>query len=230
MKRSIPLFAVILFCSLFAQAQEVTVKSGGTTFGIRAGVNFQNINGKDASDKKLTNDLMPGFNVGVNAEIPIAPGFYFQPGLLFSTKGAKNSEVAAGQTIKSTIHISYVELPLNFLFKPTLGTGHLLLGFGPYVALGVDGKAKYEGAGASVTEDIKFQKNVKTTDPQNVSYFKPMDAGANILAGYEFGNKLSFQLNAQLGMLKINPTYDGASNDKTSAKNTGFGLSVGYRF
>jgi Outer membrane protein beta-barrel domain len=230
MKRSIPLLTAILFCSLFSQAQEATVKAGGTTFGIRAGVNFQNINGKDASDNKLSNDLITGFNVGVNAEIPVAPEFYFQPGLLFSTKGAKNSEVTLGQTVNSTIHISYVELPLNFLFKPTLGTGHLLLGFGPYVALGVGGKAKYEGAGASVTEDIKFKKNVATTDPQNVAYFKPMDAGANLLAGYEFGNKLSFQLNAQLGMLKINPTYEGASNDKSSAKNTGFGLSVGYRF
>ncbi len=230
MKRSIPFFTAILFCSLFAQAQEVTVKSGGTTFGIRAGVNFQNINGKDASDKKLTNDLIPGFNVGVNAEIPVAPEFYFQPGLLFSTKGAKNSEVAAGQTIKSTIHISYVELPLNFLFKPTLGTGHLLLGFGPYIAFGVGGKAKYEGAGTSVSRDIKFKKNVKTTDPEDVVYFKPLDAGASLLAGYQFSNKLSFQLNVQLGMLKINPTYEDESNDKSSAKNTGFGLSVGYRF
>jgi len=230
MKRSIPLFAAILLCSLFTQAQNATAKSGGTTFGIRAGVNFQNINGKDASDKKLSNDLITGFNVGVNAEIPVAPEFYFQPGLLFSTKGAKNSEVVAGQTIKSSIHISYVELPLNFLFKPTLGTGHLLLGFGPYVALGVGGKAKYEAAGVSVTEDIKFKKNVSASDSQDMVYFKPIDAGASLLAGYEFSNKLSFQLNAQLGMLKINPDYEGNSNDKTSAKNTGFGLSVGYRF
>jgi len=230
MKRSIPLFTAILFCSLFSQAQETTVTAGGTTFGIRAGVNFQNINGKDASDNKLKNDLIIGFNAGVNAEIPVAPDFYFQPGLLFSTKGAKSTDVTLGQTVESTIRLSYVELPLNFLYKPTLGTGHLLLGFGPYVALGVGGKAKYEGAGSSVTEDIKFKKNVATTDPQNVAYFRPMDAGANLLAGYEFSNKLSFQLNAQLGMLKINPTYEGANNDKTSAKNTGFGLSVGYRF
>ncbi len=230
MKRSMPLFTAVLFCSLFAQAQKATDKSGGTTFGIRAGVNFQNINGKDANDNKLSNDLLTGFNVGVNAEIPVATDFYFQPGLLFSTKGAKNSEVILGQTVKSSIRISYVELPLNFLYKPLLGTGHLLLGFGPYVALGVGGKATYESASGKVSEDIKFKKNVATTDPQNVAYFKPMDAGASILAGYEFNNKLSFQLNAQLGMLKINSTYQGGSNDKTSAKNTGFGLSLGYRF
>jgi len=230
MKTSIPLFTAILFCSLATQAQNATVHSGGTTFGIRAGVNFQNINGKDENDNKLSNDLITGFNIGVNAEIPVAAEFYFQPGLLFSTKGAKSNEVVLGQTIESTIRISYVELPLNFLFKPALGTGHMLLGFGPYVALGVGGKAKFEGAGSSISRDVKFKKNVVSSDPEDVVYFKPLDAGANLVAGYEFSNKLSFQLNAQLGMVKINPSYEDANNDKTSAKNTGFGLSVGYRF
>jgi hypothetical protein len=63
-----------------------------------------------------------------------------------------------------------------------------------------------------------------------VLYIKPVDAGANLLFGYEFSNKLSFQVNAQLGLTKINPQYDGVTNDKRSAKNTGFGLSAGYRF
>jgi hypothetical protein len=57
-----------------------------------------------------------------------------------------------------------------------------------------------------------------------------MDAGANFLFGYEFANKVSFQLNAQLGLLKINPEYEGTTNDQTSAKNTGFGFSIGYKF
>jgi hypothetical protein len=56
-----------------------------------------------------------------------------------------------------------------------------------------------------------------------------LDAGANMLAGYQFRNKISVQLNAQLGLTKINPEYEGAGNDKTSAKNTGFGFSLGYR-
>ena len=50
-----------------------------------------------------------------------------------------------------------------------------------------------------------------------------------MLAGYEFNNKVSFQLNTQLGLTKINPEYEGSVNDKTAAKNTGFGFSLGYR-
>jgi hypothetical protein len=57
-----------------------------------------------------------------------------------------------------------------------------------------------------------------------------LDAGANLLAGYEFSNRISFQLNAQLGLAKINSKYENSPNAKTSAKNTGFGVSLGYRF
>ena len=40
-------------------------------------------------DHDLENKLKAGFHFGVNAEIPVAPDFYVQPGLLFTTKGTK---------------------------------------------------------------------------------------------------------------------------------------------
>ena len=230
MKKRISLILVMALGSLFSQAQQTVKNSGGTSFGLRAGVNFQNITGKDEDGNKLENDLLTGFNIGINAEIPLAPQFYFQPGLLFTTKGAKSEDLILGQTIKGKINISYVEMPLNFLYKPMLGQGRLLMGFGPYVALGVGGKATYEGGGSSLSEDIEFKKTVKLSDPDDVFYVRPMDAGANLLFGYQFANKVSIQLNAQLGLTKINPEYEGASNDRTDAKNTGFGVSLGYRF
>lgn len=228
MKRTISLIAAIILSTTLVQAQQD--KMNGTSFGLRGGVNFQNINGKNNNGDKLKNDILTGFNAGVNAEIPLGTSFYLQPGILFTTKGAKSKTVVLGQDIKSNIKISYVELPVNFLYKPMLGSGHLLLGFGPYIAFGVGGKAKYDGIGLSSTENVKFKKSVALNDPQDVTYFKPIDAGANILAGYEFNNKISFQLNAQLGLTDIRPKYDGATRDKATAKNTGFGLSLGYRF
>jgi hypothetical protein len=230
MKRRISLIFAITFLAIASQAQQTITTAGGTSFGLRGGINFQNINGKDENGNKLKNDLLIGFNVGVNAEIPVAPQFYFQPGLLFSVKGAKSNEKVLDETVNAKVRISYLELPLNFLFKPLLGTGHLLLGFGPYVALGIGGKAKYDVGGSSRTANIKFKNDVKVTDADDVVYIKPLDAGANLLVGYEFSNKVSMQLNTQLGLTKINPSYEGSSNDKTSAKNTGFGLSLGYRF
>jgi hypothetical protein len=230
MKTRISLITAMILGTIFSQAQEKASPTGGTSFGIRAGVNFQNINGKDENDDKLKNDMLTGFNIGFNAEIPVGVDFYFQPGLLYTIKGAKSEDVILGQPFNTTLKISYLEVPLNFLYKPLLGTGHLILGFGPYVAFGIGGKATYEGSGSSLTEKIKFQKTVMSSDPDDVVYIRPMDAGANLLVGYEFGNRISFQLNTQLGLTKINPEYEGTSDDKTSFKNTGFGLSLGYRF
>jgi len=92
------------------------VRRHGTTIGLRVGVNFQNINGKDADDNKLENDILIGFNGGINAEIRVAPDFYLQPGLLFSTKGAKSKDVVLGETIEGKIKIAYLEFPLNFIY------------------------------------------------------------------------------------------------------------------
>ena len=191
----------------------VTINSfaqSNISFGVRAGVNFQNLTGKDETGDKFSNKLIPGFNVGGNVEIPIATDFYLQPGLLFSTKGAKDKN----SDFKT--HLSYLEIPINFLYKPMLGDGKLLLGFGPYAAFGVGGK--YKG-------QVFNTGDVFGSDPGQIKRF---DAGANLLAGYEFSNKLSFQLNAGLGLINLANREQGDS--KSSLKNTGFGISAGYRF
>jgi len=217
---------LVLCAALFTQAQTKSPLS----FGLRAGVNFQNINGKDVNGDKLTHDLITGYHIGANVEVPIAQDFYVQPGLLFTTKGAKADRDDSGQPADITTTLSYLEVPVNFLYKPVLGSGKLLLGFGPYVAFGLGGKTKVEGSGIKEDYDVKYQNTVSATDPKDQSYFRKIDAGANLLFGYEFSNRLSAQLNAQLGLAKINPDYEYISGDKSSWKNTGFGLSVGYRF
>lgn len=197
-------------------------------FGVRAGVNLQNINGKDATGDKLENDMSLGFNVGVNYEMMVGTDIYFQPGLLFSTKGAKDEMVILGETIKSKLALSYIELPLNIVFKPLLGTGHMLLGFGPYVGYGVGGKYTIETPSTTTEWDVKFQSEVTESDPDDVAYVKAFDAGANFIIGYELASMISIQLNAQLGLIDINPTYPVETEE--TMKNTGFGISLGYRF
>ncbi|HEV8270121.1 MAG TPA: hypothetical protein VGQ04_02380, partial [Chitinophagaceae bacterium] len=71
MKKRISLIAVMVLGMIFSKAQQKTSPTGGTSFGLRAGVNFQNINGKDENDDKLKNDMLTGFNIGINAEIPV---------------------------------------------------------------------------------------------------------------------------------------------------------------
>ena len=210
----ITLSAMLIFSTIALQAQ--------ISFGLQGGVNFQNLNGKDVNGNKLENDLILRYHAGVNIQLQFAPDFLFQPGLLLATKGAQNF---AG-SIADKHKITYIELPLNVVYKPLLGNGHLLLGFGPYIAFGIGGK----GTMGNTDVDMEFKKVVETTDPDGILYYKAFDAGANIFAGYELKGGIFFQLDTQLGMLKINPEDKRISNDKSSIKNTGFGLSIGYRF
>jgi hypothetical protein len=197
---------ILIFTLLVSTAMAQSGAMGKTSFAVLGGVNLQNLNGKDVSGNKLENDMIIGYHFGVNAQIPVAPEFYFQPGLMFSTKGAKIST--------NTYKLSYVELPLNFVYKALVGNGYFMLGFGPYVAYGIGGK------------DIEFKKEMESGD-NPLSVYKPFDAGANLFFGYELPSGIFVQLNTQLGMLNIRPdNYP----DSSTLKNTGYGISLGYRF
>jgi len=211
-----------LLLALTTTAFALGSQAQSTTFGIRAGVNFQNINGKESNGDDTENKLKTGFNVGVNAEIPVAPDFYVQPGVLFTTKGAKSKK---DDDLKW--NLSYIEVPINFLYKPELGDGKLLLGIGPYVAFGIGGKFNDTNG---KEWDVKYKNDITLAEWTQDYYLKRLDLGGNLLFGYEFSNRFSAQLNAQLGMVNINPDIKDFSTDKTKYKNTGFGVSLGYRF
>lgn len=221
------IFAAVLIMMLVAPA----AMAQGTgrekmSFAILGGVSLQNLNGKASNGDKIENAMILGYHGGVNLQIPLVPEFYFQPGLLFSTKGAKD----VGILLTTTYKLSYIELPLNFMYKGLLGKGQVTLGFGPYLGYAIGGKAILEGGPVAIESDISFQNVVESGDPLFGYYFKAFDAGGNIFFGYELASGIFFQLDTQFGMLNINPENNRILNNELSLKNTGFGLSVGYRF
>jgi hypothetical protein len=196
----------------------------GVHLGLLGGGSLQTIYGKDYEGNTLDYNFKIGFHAGVNANIPILPDFYLQPGLLFSAKGY-SQEILVGTNSKTNLY--YVEVPLNFLFRPQAGNGHLLIGVGPYAGYGFSGNKKTDND----NDKIKFKNKVALSDLSTAAaFYRPLDAGAGILFGYEFYNGLFFQLNCQVGLLNIYPDYEGPSNNKASFRNLGFGLSAGYRF
>jgi hypothetical protein len=196
-------------------------KNTGTTFGVHAGANLFNINGKDAAGTELNYKLNTGFTAGVDVAIPLGGGSYLQPGVDFTQKGA---EMQNGT--KTTLN--YIDIPVNYVYKPIVGTGNLVLGFGPYFGFGVGGKVTApNGSSTKVEYRDQFDRSLPGTTTQ----LRKSDAGANFLAGYEFANNLSLNLKAQLGLKDINPDMGNeGTNNQTRWRNTGFGLAVGYRF
>jgi hypothetical protein len=204
------IFTIALILSLSASfALGQAAEKGKTSFGVLGGINFQNLNGKFSSGDKLANDMLLGYHAGVNLQIPIVPEFYFQPGLMFAVKGAKNTTTIFGTEFTDKTKLNYIEMPLNLVYKGALGNGFIMIGFGPYLAYGISGKQIIEGGSVTLERGVDYDA---------------FDAGGNIFAGYEMASGLFLQLDTQLGMVNINP------DDEPTTKNTGFGLSLGYRF
>ena len=229
MKRRIVAASLVAFISLNLSAQTTSGGSGsgtGTTtprianrpsLGVHIGGGLQNVVGEAPNGGDLNNGTIGSYNIGVNAEIPVGTGTFIQPEISYRLKGAELYDDPI------ELKVSYIDIPVNFVFKPMLGTGNMVLGFGPYVGIGIDGKVKYENSNR--TQDVTFRKTFETTD--NRFQMRRVDAGANFLAGYAFANRLSFQLDAQLGLVNVMPENTGQN---AKWKNSGFGLSLGYRF
>lgn len=222
--KKIFLICIGVFTSLLVMTQNA--EKPAITFAVLAGPNFQNFSGKDFNGNDLNGSGIVGFHAGVNAQIRFVPDFYFQPGLLYSTKGAEIKD----NLITGTYKLTYLELPLNLVYKSSLGSGYIMLGFGPYVGYGIKGNATYVTGSGSVDSKVEFKNVVEANDPLTNTYIKKLDVGANAFAGYEMAGGLFIQLNTQFGLINISPDDTRFPEGETALKNIGFGLSLGYRF
>jgi hypothetical protein len=219
----IKLFAFILIFTVLAPqifAQKRRKTNNEISIGLLGGIDIQNLYGTNSNGEKLNYNLMVGFHAGANMNLRFGPDLFIQPGLLFSLKGAKQEILT--DMIRTT-KFYYIEIPLNIIYRPQVGDGHILIGAGPYGAYGIKGE---EIDAAYGTIPVKFL-NKADLNNDDFRYYKPFDGGINLLFGYDLYNGIFIHLNTQLGLLKINSFY---IEDKASKKNIGSGLSVGYRF
>jgi len=192
-------------------------------YGLKAGVNFANAtlkqSGMSISPESITSFHFTGF-----ADIGISEKFSFQPGLSFQGKGAKIDVNESGMYVRSTDNISYLEVPLNGVLYLPLGEGNLFIGAGPYVALGLFGKSKYETnfpVEESGEEDAKFGNS----EDDNVA---PIDLGLNFMLGYQLKSGLLF--NAGYGLGLANTIPKDLRENGTKSNNKVFSISVGFAF
>jgi hypothetical protein len=169
---------------------------------------------------------MAGYVGGLNIIIPFKPDLFLQPGIMIMNKGAKQDIIS--DNIVKKVDLLYLVIPLDILFRPQAGNGHLLLGAGPYAALGLAGNETTKSGSVSTELKVRFLADA-SGEPTTFVYYKAIDAGLDLLFGYEFYSNIYCRLNSQIGFLRINSDYS-LPNDRTSKKNLGFGISAGYRF
>ncbi|SDD92505.1 outer membrane beta-barrel protein [Niabella drilacis] len=229
MKRILIIICLLVFPGLFFSV-EAQVR-----WGLRAGVNFTNVSAVK-NGKPLNTGIRTGFKGGADAAIPLGRLFRLEPGLLFSTKGYKN-----GEAVKINANACYLELPVNFIYSPEVGSGNLLLGAGPYLGYGLGGRWKTPGVNSGsdfrteMKGNLQFANDTKMDDyyyiapGSSFTYGRPVDAGVNFLAGYELSGNLALRLEGQLGITDLAPKVEGQTT-KDHLKNVGFGISAGYKF
>jgi len=160
-------------------------------FGLKAGVNFPKYHwsgtNSDVETKSATN-----FHVTAFLDAPITTDwFYIQPGVSLQGKGAKFIDT---DNLEATQNTMWIEVPVNLVAKfPVQDAGSFFLGAGPYVAFGISGKNKYEGAWTT-TREFEFDKD---------GTLKGTDFGLNFIGGFQMANGLMIHGGYGLGLTDL---------------------------
>jgi outer membrane protein with beta-barrel domain len=227
MKTKLFLLVSLLIISMLTQAQ----KSSAI---IRGGLNFANVsvtdNGNIDDAKMLTS-----FQVGILADIHVGSILYFQPGLLFTGKGTKTQSGTEGSAnwYKATTNPYYLELPATLILKSP-GDVKFFGGAGPYLAMGVAGKNKIEGAffgtGFKSEKSIDWSNDDPTTlnseEGAGFGIMRRFDYGINGTIGVE-GKSAVFSVNYGFGLAKLQSASN--SSEDNSNKHRVLSFTVGFK-
>jgi hypothetical protein len=196
---------VMVVCLMFA----VGSLQAQTKFGIKGGLNMSTMTFKMMGITVDPKSLM-GFHFGAIAEMPLSGNLFVQPGIFYSSKGSK-FEVG---TEKFQANPTFIDIPINLLYKLDLGSARLVVNAGPYLAYGISGDQDFS---TGTKEAIKWGSNAET------DMMKPMDYGLNFGAGVELSS-IIISVNYGLGLSNLSP------ESSVTFKNKVIGISVAYMF
>lgn len=186
MKKIIYLLVIVFTCSL-VNAQDVS-------FGLKAGVNYGKMKSSDSDENKYVDPVI-GPHFGIVADIPIDEKFSVQPELLYSSTGYKISYSMEYWEAEYNGKLNYVSIPIMGKYKLKDG---LYIEAGPY--FGYLLSAKEDGESSDT-----FKATLYSYDNEDVKeYFKSLDIGLGIGAGYQLENGLYFNARYTLGLIDIN--------------------------
>ena len=186
----------------------------------------------------MKKSFSPAWQAGLLADIQLTGRLYLQPQLLVSVKGnsgyidAKYDPTIRRLEAKS--HSTYLELPVNVVYKHPLGKGKLIAGGGGYIARGLSGGSSTtyyfrDGHKDVYKYGLKFKSKLSSAEMEQYTYVyqKTIDLGLNFVTGYELKNGLSFKLNYSMGLKSKTPTYQDREIT-TKSKNRYFAASISY--
>lgn len=237
MKKIFALALAAIMCASSAKALEYIPESGFTVQGL-FGMNISNFRHPDAAFDGLT-DPKAGFNLGVRGEymLPSCYGVFVNLGVNYTMKGAK-MDVAASLPDDYSCTVKYrpcyIEIPLHVGYRfNVLDNLGVFADFGPYFAIGVNGKEKFEFDGDAVEDySKKFFRNSK----MDLGEIQRYDFGLGFRVGAEYANHHSLNFSFDWGLTDMyrdsyrREFFKENGYELGKLKNFNAGITYGYRF
>ena len=237
MKKIFALALAAIMCASSAKALEYIPESGFTVQGL-FGMNISNFRQPNSLVDGLT-DPKAGFNLGVRGEymLPSCYGVFVNLGVNYTMKGAKMDVPATlpddySCTVK--FRPCYIEIPLHVGYRfNVLDNLGVFADFGPYFAIGVNGKEKTEFEGDAVEDySKKFFRNSKMILGEIQRY----DFGLGFRVGAEYANHHSLNFSFDWGLTDMyrdsyrRECFKENGYELGKLKNFNAGITYGYRF
>ncbi|MDY3098997.1 MAG: porin family protein [Bacteroidaceae bacterium] len=237
MKKIFALALAAIMCASSAKALEYIPESGFTVQGL-FGMNISNFRQPNSLVDGLT-DPKAGFNLGVRGEymLPSCYGVFVNLGVNYTMKGAK-MDVAASLPDDYSCTVKYrpcyIEIPLHVGYRfNVLDNLGVFADFGPYFAIGVNGKEKTEFEGDAVEDySKKFFRNSKMILGEIQRY----DFGLGFRVGAEYANHHSLNFSFDWGLTDMyrdsyrREFFKENGFELGKLKNFNAGITYGYRF
>ena len=173
--------------------------------GVKGGINEENQRVNVTSGTIYASDDFKSYHAGLIADISMGGNFYLQPQLLFSRKGA--THLSLTETRPTEVRMSYVELPINVVYKFNLPFAKLFAGAGGAISYGIGGKEQQGSVGSKLYKTSNWKRG---------------DLSLTFTAGLEFDNGFFVSANSQKGLRDVYRT------DGMSVKSKSVSVSVGY--
>lgn len=191
---------VLVTCTALAQEKPIN-------FGFRAGAGIATLSRGVAQDIGIAKKDKPvaGFLAGAYASVTLGD-FSLQPAIYYIAKGAQTTEDVysgdIGYRAYGKLHLSYLQVPLNFIYNIKINNGTYFIGGGPYVSTGL--KASFKPSSIDGLDKIDNWPDTQYTfGNTDTDGFKRFEYGINMLAGYRFYNGLFFNGGFDLGLTNI---------------------------
>jgi len=155
--------------------------------------------GMNSSNFSITGfDSKIGFHAGVKAEVGLpqfSEGVYLDLGALLTLKGAK---IDGGSAASIKFNPYYLEVPVHIGYKYAVNDNFAIFGnAGPYLAVGLFGKAKIDG---DLIDELEVEGNSVNVFGDDA--MKRFDLGIGLKAGLEFNQKYQLSISYDWGMIE----------------------------